>query len=257
MRRLNFLQPLLWTSSLPTIFSKLKLNILSFLALTRAITVIPSTTEAAPTIELFQLLLQGLSLFVKPAAKTYTCTVVLAFLFVEFAPPECWDGGWKLGYYQEDFAQLFSLRAGQGSRNWWKGNCINVHDRLGWGSNKTYCLSKHIEIYKYKALDSAKSHNHYQRGLLKDRWQQPETFLPEMDIPFQTTFKTFEVSTNDKSARHKFYKMVDWQCFKFVQNLKSFWNNNRVFKAGVQFSSKRCNLLQKVDSETVPNNPTN
>ena len=85
MGRLNFLQPLLWTSSLPTIFSKLKWNILSFLAPTEAITVIPSTTEAAPTIELFQLLLQGLKGF-SLNLGVYTCTVVLAFLFVEFAP---------------------------------------------------------------------------------------------------------------------------------------------------------------------------
>ena len=38
-------------------------------------------------IELFQLLLQALlRLYVKPAAKTYTFAVVLAILFVEFAP---------------------------------------------------------------------------------------------------------------------------------------------------------------------------
>ena len=154
-------------------------------------------------------------------------------------PPRVLRRRLKIRLLPRRLRTTFSLRAGQGSRNWLKGNCINVHDGLGWGSNKTYCLSKHLEIYKYKALDSAKSHNHYQRGLLKDRWQQPETFLPEMHFPSQTTFQTFELSTNDKSARHKFYKMVDWQCFKFIQNLKSFWNNNCVFKAGVHWCSFR------------------
>ena len=128
---------------------------------------------------------------------------------------------------------------------------------IGWVgvATKRIASSKYLEIYKYKALDSAKSLNHYQRGLFKDRWQQPKTFLPEMHFPSQTTFQTFEVSQNSKSARNKFFKTVDWQYFKFRQNLKSFWNNNCVFKAGVQFSSKRCNLLQKVDSETVPKQP--
>ena len=197
--------------------------------------------------------------FFKPAVKTQGFILVqLSSPFCLLSlPPRVLRRRLKIRLLPGRLRATFSLRAGQGSRNWLKGNCINVHDWwLGWGSNKTYCLSKHIEIYKYKALDSAKSHNHYQRGLLKDRWQQPETFLPEMHFPFQTTFQTFELSTNDKSARHKFYKMVDWQCFKFIQNLKSFWKTTIVFlKRGCSSRQKRCNLLRQVDSKTVPKQP--